>query len=58
MNISVSNLPLALQMDYDAWGYDFNVHMTDGKRDWRGLCRRKDLQACIELGLAEYRRSQ
>lgn len=54
LNISVGNLPMALQVDYKAWGYDFNVYMTDGEYGWRGLCRKRDLQVCIELGRAAY----
>lgn len=54
LNINVGNLPLPLQWAYDAVGYDFNVYMTDGEFGWRGLCRKSDLQACIEVGRVAY----
>jgi hypothetical protein len=34
--------------------YDFQVFITDGKRDWFGACR-KSLQQCIEMGLAAFK---
>lgn len=54
LHISVGNLPLALQVDYNALDYDFNVYMTNGEYGWQGLCRKRDLQVCIETGFAAY----
>ena len=36
--------------------YDFLVYCTDGERDWRGACHRKDLQTCVELGIEAFER--
>lgn len=34
--------------------YDFQVFCTDGEYDWRGVCFRKDLQRCVELGISAF----
>lgn len=56
LNIDVKKLSLSDCIVLKMGGiYNFQVHITDGKRDWFGACR-ESLQECIELGLAVFKK--
>lgn len=54
VNIQVSTLSFAQCYALEMPQMDFLVFCTNGELDWRGACFNKDLQICIEMGIAAF----
>jgi len=60
IDIHITNLDFCTcaALGMPEFDYDFQVYCHNKKTDkiWRGACRRKALQKCVELGMKELNR--